>query len=569
MGISRPFVLALALSCCLLGELRADPLRLVPPQTDWVVRVKDPRRLIEALYQHDAVQKWYALDGVREYFDTTNLRRLQQLIAHFEKSLGTSGNDLVKRLTSGGVIVAGRFASPPNVLLIVQGSDEKLLERFVKLTVSIVENELARQESRDNVTPTTFNNVPGYRVGKACIATVGPTLFIAGDPVSLKTAVDLAHEKSRGFVDDSSFQAAGPSLSADALGSAWLNLESARKIPTFKAGLDALGLDVNVQILFGGLVQMLQRAKFLAVNLDRQGMNLGLEVRMPAGRQDLEARSPIYTPADDQGSLPILQPPRVLAAFSYYFDLKGFWDERGKLFDKRQVKAIEAFDANSGRYLGGTKLSTLLAQAGPRQRLVVAQPSKSPYSIRPAQAFPAFALVDEMRDPAFAKSMNTVLRSAGILAAFTYNVKLVEEKCGEHQLVSYYFPEDKKVPGDDKNVRFNFSPTFVTVRDQLIISSTAELARDLVALLDKETSRAVSPSSTRIALSARGGAQLLRDNRESLVAQTILNQALPPTAARKQLDAVIDLVDQLGELRFDIRYEPKEFRYSIRWHYAE
>ena len=62
-------------------------------------------------------------------------------------------------------------------------------------------------------------------------------------------------------------------------------------------------------------------------------------------------------------------------------------------------------------------------------------------------------------------------------------------------MVSYYFSETKKVEGDATNVRFNFNPTYVAVGDQFVISATAELARDLIDVLQAE--KQAKPSKPR------------------------------------------------------------------------
>src|SRR5206468_10415464 len=125
-----------------------------------------------------------------------------------------------------------------------------------------------------------------------------------------------------------------------------------------------------------------------------------------------------------------------------------------------------------GRFLGGIKFSKLTAQAGPHQRVVVAQPSQPGYEIQPTTRIPAFALVVDMRDQQFAKSMEAVLRAVALLAGSQFNLKLVEEKHGHVTIVGYRLPEDGKVPSDTNNIRFNFSPCFAAVGDQYLIAST-------------------------------------------------------------------------------------------------
>src|SRR5262245_10358216 len=66
-----------------------DPLRLVPNQADLVFQVPRPRQLIEFYTNYDLVKDLYALEPVREFYDSTNMRRFNQLVAYYEKQAGS------------------------------------------------------------------------------------------------------------------------------------------------------------------------------------------------------------------------------------------------------------------------------------------------------------------------------------------------------------------------------------------------------------------------------------------------------------------------------------------------
>src|SRR5207245_11442700 len=124
---------------------------------------------------------------------------------------------------------------------------------------------------------------------------------------------------------------------------------------------------------------------------------------------------------------------------------------------------------------GGGECRKLARRAGPHPRIVGTGESKPSYRITPTLRLPAFALVVDMRDKDFAKSMETVLRGGALLAGTQFKLKLIEEKHGDLTLVGYRFPEDGGFPNDPSNIRFNFSPCFATVSGQYLIASTFEL----------------------------------------------------------------------------------------------
>jgi hypothetical protein len=291
---------------------------------------------------------------------------------------------------------------------------------------------------------------------------------------------------------------------------------------------------------------------------------------MPRGRDGMAPELAMHLPLDGSlGSRPLLEPKGVVFSMSFYLDLAKFWEYRDKYLTAQQVQDLDAFEKNSGRFLVGTRLSQLFAQAGAYHRLVVAAPSKGGYKTEPKIAIPAFAYVVELREPeAFGKSMDTVLRAAALLAGTQFKLKLVEEKHGDRTIVGYRFPEDAPLPQDVNDLRFNFSPCFVRVGNQFVVSSTLELAHELIDLLDKEardTTARGSPSTTaRIQLYAEGGVVLLKAFEEQLVTQAVLGQAVPIDDARQQVQALIGLVRRLGVLQIETRYGDKDYRTDIR-----
>jgi hypothetical protein len=115
------------------------------------------------------------------------------------------------------------------------------------------------------------------------------------------------------------------------------------------------------------------------------------------------------------------------------------------------------------------------------------------------------------------------------------------------------------------NIRFNFSPCFVRVRDQFVFCSTLELGHELVDLLDKETKSQGPVVAGHSRAYGPGGAALLRGAEDFLVTQAVLGQAVTPETAKEQFQALVELVRKLGTLDQDIVYEAKQFRYDVRW----
>src|SRR5207247_5811393 len=89
------------------------------------------------------------------------------------------------------------------------------------------------------------------------------------------------------------------------------------------------------------------------------------------------------------------------------------------------------------------------------------------------------------RDPEFGKALEAILRVAALLTGTQAKLKLAEETVDGVKLVGYRFAEDSSLNGDAQNFRFNFSPCFAAVGDQLFAASTIELGREMVTQLQK------------------------------------------------------------------------------------
>lgn len=72
------------------------------------------------------------------------------------------------------------------------------------------------------------------------------------------------------------------------------------------------------------------------------------------------------------------------------------------------------------------------------------------------------------------------------------------------------------------------------------------------------------PLAVRTQVYAEGNAESLAQNEDQLLAQTILAQALPPEAARRQVKLLVGLIRQGGIVQTETDYRANEFRFDVR-----
>jgi hypothetical protein len=569
---------AAGIAClCLAIPARAgtppQPARLVHESADLLLEVPEPRRLVETLVHLDILGRLQVFPNVREVLDSTPLRRGAQLIAYLEKELGASWPALLDDLAGGGAVLAVKFGpQPAPVLLVVQGRDEKRMAKLFQVGLDVLDQEIARAEGKGRLVRDSYHDLPTAHAGKDFHAGLaGSALLVSNNAQALQAGLDrhLGRE-TKSLADSPLLAEARRLLPQDPLLRIWLNLDAAHKSEIGKALYKAPRDDFNLTVAVGGILDLVGRSPYVCAGLYRRDDGFLAAIRMPRGRDGMGNDRLLHLPpAGAPGSRPLLEPPGVLYSDSNYFNAPAIWTDRARLFPQKQVQELEKFDKTSARFLLGKRMSDLLTQLGCYYRIVVANQSRTGYKTAPGQVIPAFALVAELREPEpFGRSIASILRAAALLNSFNPNVKLelVEEKHGDCPIVGYRFDESKPPKSEAASFRYNFSPCFTRVGNQFVVSSTLELCRDLVDLLQKEAREkpASDQSPSRSRLYAAGAADLLGAFEDRIVTQTILDQAVKPSEAREQARAFLDLVRRLGTLDLVGHLEEKEFRYDIR-----
>jgi hypothetical protein len=551
----------------------ADPLRLVPEVADLVVKVEQPRQLVEMGLELIPVKELQGFRGYREFYESTNFRRLLQFVGHFERELGKPWPELVDALAGNGIVLAVKFEPKAPALLVMEGKDAEFTHRFMKLFVQIAEQELARQESKEKLERKTYEGVEVAKLGEGRWAVIGSTVLLSNADTGIKAALDLHKNGAAKSVLEKKQLMEGRKLIGDGtLAWAWVSLEYVKKQPDFKNLYDLPSIFFPFPLTFGALTDTIRRSEYVTASLRREGKDPVLSFRMPAGREGLhEAMVGHVPPEGAPGLRPLLQPKDVLFSMSFHHDLTKFWEKREQILPKDQLADIDKAEKNSGAFLFGNRFGDIISCFGARHRIVTVRQEKTGYNVAPQNQIPAFAVVFEMRDPdKFAKAIEPSLRSVALFLGAQVRMEPVEEMHGSHKISGYRFAEQQKAGKIDTaydGLLPNFSPCFVRVGDQFVFSSTIELAHTLVDELDKESKDATltaQDATVRARFSWAGLSSFLAANQEALTTQSILAEGSSPAEARQQVQLLLELLQKLGSVEASVDMGKNEYRLDLR-----
>jgi len=551
-----------------------DPLRFFPESADAVIKVEKPRALVEAIVHHDLAKDAQNLQVVKDFLDGADARRFFQLLAYFERELGAQWPELIDKLAGDGIAVGLKYGQPPATALVLQGTDEATVARFFDMTLTMIDEEVARQGGKEKPKRKSYQGIDCVQLDKELLAArVGDALLLANKNESLKAVIDqhvanMKDPKARNMATAQGPKDARKLLPPDPAAWAWVNLKPVKELPQAKDLFTTPRNDIVQTVLFADILDVARRSDFVAGGLYHEHGNFRLTVKLPAGREGMAEDVELHLPRDPKvlGTLPLLEPKGALFSYSFYLDLDTLYRKRDAIMPAKVAKDFAEGEKQVSRFLLGTTLPKYFSQAGVHYRIVAVQPEKvDAYKTEPSQRFPAFAIVVSMRDPDFAKTTTALIRAGALAVGTQASLKPWEEEIAGVRAFGYSFPDDGKFPDDPLKVRFNYQPTFGAVRDQYVLASNKGLFRELVRVIETEDRSQPARPNMRIRLHASALGDYANLSPEQALASTIITQGLTVEEARKQTDALFAYLRKLGTVNLQFDFADREFTFDVDW----
>ncbi|QEL18195.1 hypothetical protein [Limnoglobus roseus] len=551
-----------------------DPLRRLPKDCGFVFKIENPRQFVEGVTNLDAYQGLQQFPQMKEYLDSTQVRRFFQVVKYLETELGGPWPTLLDKVAGRGIAVGLALTTEPQpALLVIEGTDAATVVKAHTLFLAAVREENARAESKQEVQQVEFEGISVTRVGKDFYtAQRGTAVYLANKEVAMKEGLKLAAGKTRESVLDRASLAAARKLAGPHPAAwGWLDFAKIKQSQQAKDFFETTKKDIFQTVIFGSTADAARRADFITLVVDQSPTGYAVSVRLPAKRADLDPNMAIHAPMHGEpGSRPLLKPAGVIYSQSFYLDLGFLWSERKRLFNPENLKDLEKGVEGLNKVLPNTTFGKLLEGSGPYHRIVAANTGEKLYSVEPSQAIPPVAYVGSMRGEQYGDSMDSLLRAGGALAGFQTGWKMSEETHDGVTIVTFRFPEKGEPKFDDEEkLRFNAAPSFAIVGDNLIVGSTPGIVKRLIPELKKESKSAGSPVVWRASGFANGAGQLIASSPEATVTQAILTQGIGLAEAKEQTQKFAGWLKTLGHVDISIDHAAEMYEFKMAWTYGK
>ncbi len=440
--------------------------------------------------------------------------------------------------------------SEPGLALVVETDDEATAEEVIQAL-----QRLEKLDEKRKMRRATHRGVEVLVLdSKLQVCRIQRYLLASNDPDLVRAMIARACGEGASFAGSALAQAFDTGRPTNAIVSAIVD----SSYLTRKSGKDRWlpeKLDnAGGSLLVHDLLEAAARSSQLKVHLAAAGNELTIEMPIDCSPGELPKAFACF--AHDQAlssSLPLLKGDEFLLSISEWRDLPAFFRDRRELLIEDAERGFAEFDSGLAVFFGGRVLSEeVIPELCEDYLFVGARQTFEGRNVPPKARFPAGAWIFRMK--------NADRWNGELVAAFNTLIGVINADRGQKkQTPLLFFSESYRgttiygarfLPDDDRPTdlgRYNFSPALARVGDRFILSTADELLRDVV---DQLVDGAVEtlPPGTLTFLRAQGEPtlQILTDNRDALIAQSMLDKGKSLEQATLELDVLLDIVREVA-----------------------
>ena len=535
----------------------------LPATTVAFLHVEQPQELISKIESHEVLRQVMELQQVKDLLNSPQFAMAMLGRGMLEAQIDEPVLESLKTNSANGIWLA--VDSKTNgVILAIQSKDEAKLKRLAGSTLSMISNLAKRQGDDQPFKKTKYRHAVAAEFEGFVIARHNDWFLATNKPKLAQRFVDNQIDgaesplsKQPWFVDATNSRKANPS-------DAWLavDLESARKlVPENNRAFSGQTDNPGVELVFGGLLDVMKNSPFTTASLNLAN-DIEISVNAPFEADWANESRDYFFGKGLAGRAPTsLQPKNLVASLTSYRDVGEWWLSKEELYPENVIAQLAQADSQlstifSGMDFGEEVLGSL--QPGVQ---IVATENKYEDEYVPDVKLPAFALVGKLKDKD-KKTLQRRLRIAfqSVVGFANINngmnglpqLEVETEKVGNAKLSSaIYFYEEGTEEG---LMTFNFAPAIAFQGEHIIISSTRDLAVELSELIESgPVKEQPGQTNTKLTLAGPMIHHMLDLNKESLIAQNMLEDGNDRQEAEATIGLVLDVVKMFDEFKIDFQ----------------
>lgn len=575
--MAAAWVVAAALSATPVAYAADKPAAaILPDSTALYIEVRDPAAIRSLLLDHPLVRQLLENPQVKAGLQANpGIAAANHVVAELERRLNRPFPETLKKLTSGGLYMAIDPATKGGVLM-AQADEIATVQSLVEALLDLTREHAANEGVADPVEEGNHRGVTGYKVDKAVFGGMDRWMLIGNSTDLMMRLVD-------GYLDDDALSLSGDEPYRKALagrnsqanGWAYLRLRMVRDLGLAPQLFASRAENAGAEFLFGGIYSTLRQAEYATAELAHTDSELSFSFLLPHDPSKVPASRAFFFPPAGRGAIKPLTPAGTIMSMSMYRDLAALWRAAPDLFEENVAAQFAKADSDLSNFFGGRSFANdVLTQLDPRFQLVaVRQTHDAADGPVPQVKIPAIATIWQTKDgqviqPTLKVAFQTLLAFANLDAAQKGRpmLQMSTEKIGDAEMLyaTYLVPAEDK-GRTDAGMHYNFTPALVLSGNQFMLCSSHRLGRQLAELAAKQTSQELMPHNTFMQIHTPGVVEALRENREFLIADSMVKKGHDRQAAEGEIDFLLNAMQYLKHAKLELMADEKLMRLKMSY----
>ncbi|MFN0019820.1 MAG: DUF3352 domain-containing protein [Pirellulaceae bacterium] len=543
-----PLLLTAAAILLARGAAAADksPREMLPNSTIIYAEMPQPQKLLDAVLDHPSVVELQNHPDYKKALEDGQAQNFLKVLSLVEDKLGMKWRPAMNAITGGGIYVGFDLPSQ-GVAVLTRSTDPALAKKAVDAILELARGDAANNGRGDPVTTDEHKGIKIYGIGPVQYTNLGPYLVTTSKPLLTRLVIDTFKDENPSLASDEQFQEVLKARPANPTAWVYGDLRPVRALGILKTALNKKSDNPPAEILAGGILGALPDAPYVTAWLDVEPNRIALSASIPGDSTALAKKREFFFGTDGKGTAQALLSPKETAlSISTFRDFSSMWKNAPDLFDDGiNAKFAEAESQLTTLFAGRNFRDDILANLEPGMQIVVTRQRYADGSPVPAVKLPASAIVVKMKSPPETSRMFKItfqslvgfLNITGGMNGLTPLEQNVD-KVGSGTVYSSEYLPPKDGAKNEAAIQYNASPTIAFIGDKCIISTSKTLATELTDLVQKPSSP-LQNINTALKVDGQIVRQMLVDNRDSLVAQNMLEKGHGRDAAEKEIDALL------------------------------
>ena len=548
-----------------------------PASTLLFLTLEKPGQIIEKLLEHPLRERIEATNDVQKQLNSAQFRQLMLGVKFVESQVGMEWLPLVNQLTDAGFYL-GFDPSMGGAAALIRSSDTDQLKTTAGTLLGLAKSMAGKGNAP--YTKTEYRGAKVAQFDNFLISRWNDWLIITNSKKMGRFIVDSLNDgaSDRSLSRQAHYRAARRTVvnASSQRPDAWAYADLAQLRKSGQASELFRGRtdEAFLELVAGGILWALQDADYVcsSLSIDRDWR---LTAHLPYSQQaEPPATRTFFFGERFTGRAPLpLKTHDTIANLVTHRDLGQWWLSKEDLFEENVIAQLAAADSQISTLFGGLDFGEeVLGNLKAGLQVVVCHQKFDQGSI-PDVKIPSFALVGQLKDTGMQRRLKVAFQSVIGFANIQLGMNgqpqldLETERFDNAVLNSaqYMMMDDTEQRGQ---LIFNFSPSLAFSGDYFVLSSTRQLAMDVMDSAQSASPQASSDSNTHIAVDGPSVHKILELNRDTLIAQNMLEKGQSLEQSELEIDTLLQLLALVKDVEFDFEVGDQTMAFQLEMRFT-